>query len=157
MADVVVRPTTKFIKAGYVAVLLLTVAAFLGYRQYMQGQEDPMLRPWAPAVILVLLLWPFSRQMRRLASKLTISTDKLRYETGFLAKSTRTIQVSKIQDIRVDQTFGQRIFGVGSLSIETAGEASRLTIHHIDRAQAVADEIMERSQKTTPGSNPLAS
>jgi putative membrane protein len=78
--------------------------------------------------------------------KLTVSSDKLRFETGFLAKSTRTIQLAKVQDVRVDQSLKQRVFGVGTLSIETAGEGSRLAVGDIDQPQALADEIMRRSE-----------
>jgi len=62
------------------------------------------------------------------------------------AKTTRTIQLSKVQDVRVDQRPGQRMFGVGDISIETAGEASRLTIPDVDHPQTFADEILNRSQ-----------
>ncbi len=140
MADIVVRPTMKFINAGYLAVIVVIAAAAIAW--YMLHPQPY----WAPAVLLVLLWWPLQRHIRRLTAKATISGDKLRYETGFLGKSTRTIQLSKIQDVRVDQSFAQRIFGVGSISIETAGEASRLTVHNIDLPQAIADEIMARAQ-----------
>lgn len=140
MADIVVRPTMKFIKAGYAGVMLLIVAGAVVW--YMM-HPDPV---WLPAVFLVLLLWPLSHHIKRQMTKVTISADKLRYELGLLAKTTRTIQLPKVQDVRVDQTLMQRIFGVGDLSIETAGEASRLTIRHIDLPQAIADEIMARSQ-----------
>jgi len=140
MADIVVRPTMKFIRAGYFAVLLLVAAAWWGW---YYTAKDPA---WAPAVLLVLLVWPLSRQMKRQMTKVTISSDKLRYELGLLGKTTRTIQLPKIQDVRVDQTLMQRIFGVGSISIETAGEASRLTLHNIDMPQAIADEVLARSQ-----------
>lgn len=140
MADIVVRPTMKFIKAGYaVAIVLIVAGSALWYMMH----PDPV---WVPAILLLLLLWPLSRQMRRQMTKVTISSDKLRYELGLLAKTTRTIQLAKVQDVRVDQTLMQRIFGVGNLSIETAGEASRLTIRHIDLPQAIADEIMARAQ-----------
>ncbi len=140
MADIVVRPTMKFIKAGYTAVIVVIIAGCLLW--YMM-HPDPV---WAPAVLLVLLLWPLSRHIHRQMTKVTISPDKLRYELGLLAKTTRTIQLVKVQDVRVDQTLMQRIFGVGNLSIETAGEASRLTIRNIDLPQAIADEIMARAQ-----------
>ena len=97
---------------------------------------------WIPSLAALLLLWPLERQMRRYAAKVSITGDKLRYETGFFSKSTRTIQLSKIQDVRVDQSLSQRIFGVGNISIETAGESSRLTVFHIDHPQHVADTIM---------------
>ena len=38
---------------------------------------------------------------------------------------------------------------VGNISIETAGEASRLTIPDVDSPQSVADEILNRSQGLT--------
>ena len=140
MADIVVRPTMKFIRAGYAVVIVLVVAGSVAW--YMM-HPDPV---WVPAVFLVLLLWPLSRHIRRQMTKVTISSDKLRYELGLLGKTTRTIQLTKIQDVRVDQTMMQRIFGVGSISIETAGEASRLTVRDIDLPQAIADEIMARAQ-----------
>src|SRR5438105_3863082 len=126
MADIVVRPSMKFIKAGYAVVIVLIVAGFVLWY---------MMRPdlvWVASILLLLLFWPLSHHIRRQATKVTISGDKLRYELGLLSKTTRTIQLSKIQDVRVDQSLRQRIFGIGSISIETAGEASRLTLHNID-------------------------
>ena len=140
MADIVVRPTMKFINARYAVVILLIVAGTVLW--YMM-HPDPM---WVPAVFLCLLAWPLSHHIRRQATKVTISADKLRYEMGLLSKTTRTIQLAKIQDVRVDQSLMQRLNGVGSIAIETAGEASRLTLHDIDLPQAIADEIMARAQ-----------
>ena len=76
-----------------------------------------------------------------------ITGDRLRYETGVTSKITRNIQLSKVQDVRVDQRLMQRIWNVGNLSIETAGEASRLTIPNVDHPQSLADEIMNRVQR----------
>jgi uncharacterized membrane protein YdbT with pleckstrin-like domain len=53
--------------------------------------------------------------------------------------------------VRVDQGFQQRFFNVGDLSIETAGEASRLTIPDVDNPQSLADAILDHSQKGQPG------
>jgi uncharacterized membrane protein YdbT with pleckstrin-like domain len=87
--------------------------------------------------------------VKRLSMKLTVTADKVRFETGILSKSTRTIQLGKVQDVRVDQSLRQRVTGVGTLSIETAGEASRLIIHDIDQPQVLADEIMRRAELAT--------
>jgi uncharacterized membrane protein YdbT with pleckstrin-like domain len=102
-------------------------------------------------VLCILLLWAATRHIKRLAMKLTVSIDKLRFETGIFSKSTRTIQLGKVQDVRVDQSLKQRIVGVGTLAIETAGEASRLVIHDIDQPQVLADEIMRRAELATSG------
>ena len=93
-----------------------------------------------------------SRALRRQYTKTTLTGDRLRYESGMAAKTTRNIQISKIQDVRVDQRVSQRMFNVGDISIETAGESSRLTVPNVDDPQALADEILNRSQRATGAS-----
>jgi uncharacterized membrane protein YdbT with pleckstrin-like domain len=105
------------------------------------------LRPWIPFLPVLLLLWPVKRHLLNRLTKMTILDDKLRYERGLLSRSTRTILISRVQDVTVHQRIGQRIFGTGDLSIETAGEASRETICNIDRPKEIADHINEHSQK----------
>ncbi len=143
MAEVVIRPTVKFVKAGYSIIFLLIVAAGILQVNFLAPEQPP----WLPLVTGLLLLWPLQRHLSRRLTKATITGDKLRYETGLLSKSTRSIQLSKIQDVRVDQSLSQRLFDVGNISIETAGEASRLTMENIDNPQVVADEVMRAAQK----------
>jgi uncharacterized membrane protein YdbT with pleckstrin-like domain len=102
--------------------------------------------PWLPAVAALGLLFPIRRHIRRQSVKMTIAGDKLRYEAGLLSKTTRNIQLSKVQDVRVDQSLGQRMLGVGDISIETSGESSRLEMDNVDAPQAIADEIVAASQ-----------
>jgi uncharacterized membrane protein YdbT with pleckstrin-like domain len=142
MSDLTVRPTAKFIKAGAVIAAIAVVALevlFLTQR----GDATPY---WLAAFPPLLLLWPAARWMRRNYTVAVISGDRLRYQVGMASRSTRTIQISKIQDVRVDQKVSQRLLGVGSLSIETAGETSRLVLPDIDSPQELADEIMNRAQ-----------
>ncbi len=147
MPDLTIRPTAKFVKAGAILAALAVVAleaAFLAWR----SDAMPL---WLMAVPVLLLLWPAERWFRRQYTTATIAGDRLRYETGILSHSTRNIQLSKIQDVRVDQKLMQRLLHVGSLSIETAGETSRLTLLNVDSPQALADEIMNRAQKGAAG------
>jgi uncharacterized membrane protein YdbT with pleckstrin-like domain len=140
MTEVIIRPTLKFIKAAYVAVVLaIAVAGWFA--------TQAMVPEWTPAVAALLLLWPAERHIRRQSTKVILSGDKLRYEAGFLSKSTRTISLAKVQDVSVHQTVGQRITNTGDLAIETAGESSRLTVRSIDHPQKIADEIHEASEK----------
>lgn len=144
MTELVIRPTMKFIKFGYTAVFAVVAVA-------LALASNAGIPLWPAAAAAVLLLWPAARQLRRRMTKMSMTGDKLRYEAGFLSKTTRTIQLSKVQDVRVDQSLGQRLFGVGDLSIETAGETSRLTVRNIDEPQAVADRIMEATHLSGRG------
>ncbi len=146
MEELVIRPSSKFIKLGYAVVILLIIGAAIAQNQFPDRFGN--WPPWAlPAVFALLLLWPASRHWRQRFTKMTMIGDKLRYETGIMSKSTRTIQLSKVQDVTVRQTLGQRMAGIGDLSIETAGESSRLTFPNIDRPQVIADRIIDESHK----------
>src|ERR1022692_4048707 len=129
-----------------ISVLLFLAVEIVWYTQWRDNEK----LQFVPMVALVVLLWPLPGALRRQFTKTTITGDRLHHETGVFAKTTRTIQLSKLQDLRVDQTFAQRMFGVGNLSIETAGAASWEAIRDVDNPQAVADEILNRAHQHGP-------
>jgi uncharacterized membrane protein YdbT with pleckstrin-like domain len=138
----------KQVKTAYLLAVLVIVAAVVVHVKYLMPREDPtwVREPWVPVVAALFLLLPIRRHIRRQSVKMTIAGDKLRYEAGLLSKTTRNIQLSKVQDVRVDQSLGQRMLGVGDISIETSGESSRLEMDNVDAPQAIADEIVAASQ-----------
>jgi uncharacterized membrane protein YdbT with pleckstrin-like domain len=147
MEELVIRPSIKFVKLGYAAVAVLIVASLIAGSQ-LKDSLPPSLPEWLiPGLFALLLLWPASRHWRQRFTKMTMVGDKLRYETGVLSKATRTIQLSKVQDVTVRQSLGQRMGGIGDLSIETAGESSRLTFPNIDQPQMIADRIIDASHR----------
>src|SRR5579863_5460962 len=150
MADIVIRPSMKFIKAGYICALLVVCAAIVIHYKYLVNQYPDQKYPYLPIASLFLLLWPLKRHLQRQTVKLTIAGDKLRFETGLTSKSIRIIQIPKVQDVRVLQSFWQRIFGVGDISIETAGESSRLVVENLDRPRELAEQITDASSHSSP-------
>ncbi len=149
MPELLVRPTMKFVKLSYCWWL----AAAAGIAIYNWGYL-PAPKPgleFLLALPAIMILWTLTRHVGRHFVKMSIETGRLRYEVGMLSKSTRTLEVSKVQDVRVEQSMGQRMFGVGSLSLETAGETSRLTIADIDRPQEVAEKILDAAHRAIAG------
>ena len=147
MTELTILPTAKFIKAGAILAAIVFLALEIAYLVLWSAAAGH----WVMVLPVLVLVWPAMRALRRKLTRTTVTGDRLRSETGVAAKSTRTIQLSKVQDVRVDQRLLQRIFNVGDLSIETAGEASRLTIRNVDNPQALADDIMNRAQKGSTG------
>ncbi len=140
MPELTIQPTAKFLKAGLVLSIVVAIGLMVLWYIYL----TPSIAMASP---LILLLWPALKAMGRKFTRTTITGDRLRYETGITSKTTRNIQLSKIQDVRVDQRLMQRLFNIGDLSIETAGETSRLTIPDVDSPQSLADELMNRVQQ----------
>ncbi len=137
-----IRQSLKGVKAAYWACLALELAlAALWYA------EPPGVTFWAvgplPAVLAVFVV---IRHIQRRITRITISADRLHYETGLVSKSTRTVELLKVQDVRVNQTPWQRIFNVGSVSLETAGGSSRIVMESIDGPQEVANHILDMAR-----------
>jgi membrane protein YdbS with pleckstrin-like domain len=141
--ELTIRPTAKYVLLRAIVTGLVFLAIETFY--FVSWREKPELK-YLPVFAPIIFLPVGLRALRRQFEVVTIAGDRLRYEAGFASKSTRTIQLSKIQDVRVDQRPMQRLFGVGNISIETAGEASRLSIPDVDNPQATADEILNRAQ-----------
>jgi uncharacterized membrane protein YdbT with pleckstrin-like domain len=143
------RASTKFIKLGYVFCLMIALAIAV----YLKSTGPTDVRLWwlliLPGLLAIVVL---TRHIERRLMKLEIMGDRLRFQSGFLSKTTRTMELVKVQDVRVDQTLGQRIVGIGDLSFETAGETSRIIMRSIDRPQLAADHILElaKTQRLRP-------
>jgi uncharacterized membrane protein YdbT with pleckstrin-like domain len=150
MTDIVIRPSMKFIKAGYICALLVVCTAIIVNYTFVTDHYPNQRYPYLPIASLFILLWPLKRHLQRQTVKLTFAGDKLRYETGLASKTMRIIQLSKVQDVRVVQSFWQRMFGVGDISIETAGESSRLVVENLDRPRELAEQITDASAHSSP-------
>jgi putative membrane protein len=153
MPAMVLRPSTKFIVLGYALCLILAAAIAV----YLKSIEPEDVRLWwlliVPGFLIVIVM---TRHFKQRLIKLEVFSDRVRYESGFFSKTTRTEQVIKLQDVRVDQTLGQRMMGIGDLSFETAGGSSRIVIRSIDRPQFAADHILElaKAQGIKPDAAP---
>jgi len=136
-----IRQSLKAVLLGYVLCLVAEVALLVWWLAAM-----PPYVVFALVIPPVLTLFVAIRHIQRRVTKITILGDKLRYESGLFSKTTRTVELAKVQDVRVDQTLGQRVMGVGNISLETAGGSSRMVMLSIDRPQEAADHILALAQ-----------
>jgi membrane protein YdbS with pleckstrin-like domain len=140
------RPSLKFVHLGYLFCVLLAIAIGVWLAA---GKDDQQVRDWGKWAFLlpaILAFFTLIRHIRNRMVRITVSEDRVREEVGFLSKSTRTIELDKIQEVNVRRTVWQRLWGVGDLSMETAGRSSELAIHSIDRPQEAADRILEAAR-----------
>ena len=148
MEDIVIRPSLKLIWAAYAVIFLLVIASAVLYSMDMYGPVH-----WGVSLVpALLLLWPLKRHIQSRFTRLILSGDRLCYENGVMARSKRLIQITKVQDVRVDQTLTQRMLGMGNLSLETAGETSRLVMRNVDSPDRVAEDILRIAHANAEGS-----
>ena len=68
--------------------------------------------------ILILLAW----YLKCKSTKIIVSNDELEFEKGLLSKERIEIKLNMIRSVKINQSFFQRIFGVGDLEIYSSGD-----------------------------------
>lgn len=68
--------------------------------------------------ILILLYW----YIKTRATALTVTEHEIMYEKGILSKDRTSVSLKHVRAVRVTQGFLNRILGVGTVEISTAGD-----------------------------------
>jgi membrane protein YdbS with pleckstrin-like domain len=137
-----VRPTLIFIKAGYALAVLGAIALviLLALIQVPYYISIPLA--------LALLLIPAYYHVRRNMVRYTVTDSKLEIDTGLIARRTRNIPLSKIQDVTVSASIPQRILGFGDIIVDNASELGGTTVlHNISNPRHYADLLLRELRR----------
>jgi membrane protein YdbS with pleckstrin-like domain len=137
-----VRPTMIFIKAGYALAVLAGIA--LVFLLASIGLSASISIPLA----LALLLIPAYYHIRRNMIRYTVTDAKLQIDTGLIARTTRNIPLSKVQDVTVSASIPQRLLGFGDIIIDNASEIGGSTVmHNISSPRHYADLLLRELRR----------
>jgi uncharacterized membrane protein YdbT with pleckstrin-like domain len=140
---IVVHPSKRLVRPIFTLAFVLYALVFF----FNNNRDDNQPLHALHIVPTLVLLFAIARNIKRRLTKVTIGGGKLRYESGLVSKTTRTMDLVRIQDVRVDQTVLQRMLGIGDIAVETAGETGRISMRNIDNPQGIADFILESARK----------
>jgi putative membrane protein len=78
---------------------------------------------WAsvPLVVGVATVWIVGRVLSWQRFRFSFDGDVVRVESGVLQRSHRSVDVARVQQVEIDRPLVQRLLGVATLRIETAG------------------------------------
>jgi membrane protein YdbS with pleckstrin-like domain len=137
-----VKPTMIFIKAGYALAVLGGIA--LVFLLAALGVPASISIPLA----LALLLIPAYYHIRRNMVRYTVTDSKLQIDTGLIARTTRNIPLSKVQDVTVSATIPQRLLGFGDIRVDNASEIGGTTVlHNISSPRHYADLLLRELRR----------
>jgi uncharacterized membrane protein YdbT with pleckstrin-like domain len=96
-----------------------------------------------PAGILVLglLMWFGLRYARWITTNFVVTTDRLIYRHGVLAKHGIEIPLDRVNTVFFRQSIFERMVGSGDLVIESASETGRQAFSNVRNPSAVQNEI----------------
>lgn len=137
-----VRPTLIFIKFGYGlavagAIALVVLLALINVPFYI-----------SLPLALALLLLPAFYHLKRNLVRYTLTDSKIEIDMGLIARTTRNIPLTKIQDVTVSASIPQRLLGFGDLLIDNASELGGTTIlHNITKPRHHADLLLRELRR----------
>jgi uncharacterized membrane protein YdbT with pleckstrin-like domain len=135
-----------------IPVLVLLVGAL------KQNGDVQTVGLWITAALaLAWAVWLGARLISWQTTHFVVTSERLVFRSGILAKHTRDIPLEKVNDLASSQTFFERLLGAGDLLIESAGERGLQTFSDIPHPDAVQQEIyrqIEANQVRTTGGGP---
>jgi uncharacterized membrane protein YdbT with pleckstrin-like domain len=85
--------------------------------------------------------------IRRISTRYTITTQRLRIERGLLSKHVQQTRIERVQNVNTNQTFVSRILRVGIVDFDTAGtDDSDFTFTGVGNPHEVV-EAVDRAQR----------
>lgn len=137
-----VRPTMLFIKIGYGAAILGAILLTI-----MLAMIKIVDIPWYVSlpIAMGLLLIPAYYHLKRNMIRYTVTDAKIEIDYGLIARTTRNIPISKIQDVTVSASIWQRLLGFGDIVVDNASEiGGTTTLHNINNPRHYADLLLRQ-------------
>jgi len=152
--DVVVdlRPHWWFF-AGPAAMLLVSIFALV-FAMSKEGTAAKDARLVLACITLASLVWFAGRYLRWATTNFAVTTDRIIFRHGVIAKRGIEIPLERVNTIFFRQSIWERVIGTGDLIIESAGERGSEPFSDIRRPSFVQNEIyrlMEEAQAQTAG------
>ena len=101
------------------------------------------------AFFVAALVWMGFTFLKWRTTNFVVTTDRLIFRSGMVAKQGREIPLQRVNDISFNQSFFERMIGAGDLMIESAGEHGQEQFTDVRRPFDIQNQIyeqMERSQ-----------
>jgi uncharacterized membrane protein YdbT with pleckstrin-like domain len=124
-------------------LMALIASIVLGIVLWAVVEED-VLSAAGGVLVLVSLLWFLGRYARWVTTDFVVTSDRLIFRHGVLSKHGIEIPLERVNTVLSSQTLLERIFRVGDLVIESAGEQGRQEFHDVRRPANVQNEIYQQ-------------
>ncbi|MGY1804686.1 PH domain-containing protein [Blastococcus sp. SYSU D00922] len=130
-----------------VRLLLVVGAASFGAALVPDGRQQGVLRlVIVVAAVLLLLVTVLVPLLRWRTTHYVVTTHRLLFREGILARRGRDLGLSRITDVSYSQTLWERVVNSGTLTIETAGDSGATVLRRIpdsDGVQLLVNHMIE--------------
>jgi uncharacterized membrane protein YdbT with pleckstrin-like domain len=134
--------------------VVIVLGGILAWGTDIDGDGGKALAIVVIALLVLAAVWLITRYLKWITTYFVITSHRLIFRTGVLAKSGIEIPLERINNVNFHQSILERLLGAGDLLIESGGEdgQSRYTdIRHPDRVQRLIHAQMENTAQRHGG------
>jgi uncharacterized membrane protein YdbT with pleckstrin-like domain len=137
---------------GPIAVLVVAVVGMIGVWVWGPATWITLvLAVIAIALVVWLTVLPY---MKWHATHYVFTNERVITRTGVFGRNMESIPLNRVNDVASHQSFFDRMFGSGSLTIESAGDHGQDTFHEIPHIHAITRQLHELIDPETSASVP---
>jgi uncharacterized membrane protein YdbT with pleckstrin-like domain len=123
----------------------LAAAVVLGALSLAYDWPDAV-RLLAAVFVLGTLIWFLERYIRWVSTHFVLTSDRVIYRSGIIAKRGIEIPLERINTIFFNQRIFERMLGLGDLEIESASKEGSQRFDDIRKPDAVQNEIYQQME-----------
>ena len=137
------HPHWEFFIKQATALIVSVVVGLVVLTKDLPGWVDATIG----LAVLAALLWFASTYAKWATTNFVVTSDRLIYRHGVLAKHGIEIPLERVNTVFFSQSIFERIVGSGDLVIESAGEMGRQDFSNVRKPSAVQNEIHRQMEQ----------
>ena len=145
------RPVWRSIVSFYITGFIASVVV---------GAIVGLVASTALGVVVFLVLFAIDVLVgfiKRVSTRYTITTQRLRIERGILAKHVQQTRIERVQNVNTNQTLVSRILRVGTVDFDTAGtDDSDFTFVGVGNPHEVVEAVDHAQREASASGAPRA-
>lgn len=108
-----------------------------------------------PYILCVLFCWLIVpafiglwKYLQVRTTRYELTTQRLRVRTGVLSRETQDMELYRVRDYTVQQSFLYRLFSIADLVMETSDKTNpRIILRAVPNAEALMDQVREQVEQ----------
>ncbi|HEU0131395.1 MAG TPA: PH domain-containing protein [Mycobacteriales bacterium] len=136
------HPHWKGLILPTVTAPVIVFAATFGAGKVPAGDWQGKLRIAIAVLAVAVFVWRVvAPYVKWLTTHFVLTTRRVLMREGLIARKGRDIPIFRINDVTFEHTVVERLFGAGTLVVESAGERGQVTLKDIPHVEDVQRQI----------------
>jgi uncharacterized membrane protein YdbT with pleckstrin-like domain len=136
------RPHWRRVALPVALVPIIVGLASYGWFALPSNSARKVLR-WVilAAAVIVLIWWSLRPFLFWLTTRYVLTNRRVLMRNGVRARHGRDVPLTRVNDVSFSHTVVERLFGSGTLTIESAGDRGQVLLTDVPKVESVQREI----------------